>query len=270
MVSACSITRGEEERFLKSLFTNYCNGLLLLRDDLLIDGKPLVTFPRIWVLALSKSDLLPEIDVDEFRELLVEKAGDDIEKLRDVLAGMLDSKDALSVGEDFVILSSAKFEANKIGLGTRVGLDLVLPLASAFAFERHLRWAKAGQISRKVAVTLLRNAEVVAVGLGIAGGVVAKLGGVRSKAVATVVFANVEGRSSACLRVGDRVALRFPDPLTRTDLAGRVIPHDFVVFPPLADQVHSVEDGLQLVWARHDVAALYERVWNLPTPPAGR
>src|SRR3712207_3656040 len=61
---------GEEERYLKSLFGNFRNGLLSLRDDLLDAGEPLVEFPRIWVLALSKSDLLPAVDVFAFRDLL--------------------------------------------------------------------------------------------------------------------------------------------------------------------------------------------------------
>lgn len=179
---------GEGERYLKSLFTNYCNGLLLLRDDLLTDGKPLVTFPRIWIVALSKSDLLPNMDVDEFRELLLEKAGDDIEKLRDVLGELLDSKGALSVGEDFVVFSSAKFEANRIEVSKRVGLGLVLPLASVFAFKRYLRWAQAGDIGRKVAIELVKSAELVAIGLGIFSGIIAKFLGSKHRAARAIAL----------------------------------------------------------------------------------
>jgi hypothetical protein len=46
---------GEEERYLKSLLTNYITHLSRLRDGLLPDGKPLVRFPRIWLFALSKA-----------------------------------------------------------------------------------------------------------------------------------------------------------------------------------------------------------------------
>jgi GTPase SAR1 family protein len=177
---------GEEERYLKSLFTNYCNGLLLLRDDLLEDGHRLVTFPRIWILALSKADLLPDMDVDEFRDVMLEKAGDDIEKLRDVLGGLVDSLDALAVGEDFVTFSSAKFEVNKIDVDKRVGLNLILPLASVFAFERHLRWAQAGHLGRRLGLELLKNAELVALGLGAIGGAIAKFAGSSNKAIAAL------------------------------------------------------------------------------------
>jgi hypothetical protein len=43
----------DEERCLKSLFTNVRQGLLRLRDDMLDDGERLVEFPRIWITALS-------------------------------------------------------------------------------------------------------------------------------------------------------------------------------------------------------------------------
>ena len=72
-------------------------------------------------------------------------------------------------------------------------------------------------------------------------------------------FEGIGGRE-VCTRVGDCVALRFPDPEGREDSAGRVIVHSFVVFAPLADHVRSVDDGLRVVWAR--VSAEYARVWN--------
>ncbi|NEK85108.1 ATP/GTP-binding protein [Blastococcus saxobsidens] len=146
---------GEEERYLKSLFANLKNGLLSLRDDLLDDGKPLVEFPRIWVLALSKSDLLPDLDVFAFRDLLIEKASDDIGLLREVIADMVEGRAALSVGEDFALLSSARFEAGRIELTDRVGLDLILPLAAMLPLERHIDWAESQQLPAQVAENLL-------------------------------------------------------------------------------------------------------------------
>lgn len=148
---------GEEERYLKSLLANFRNGLLSLRDQLLEEGKPLVEFPRIWVMALSKSDLLPDLDVYKFRDLLIAKAGEDIDELRYVLAGLVEASDALSVGEDFLLLSSAKFEAGKIEVTERVGVNMILPLAAMLPFERHARWAQRKQIPGKVAESLLRG-----------------------------------------------------------------------------------------------------------------
>jgi len=57
-------------------------------------------------------------------------------------------------------------------------------------------------------------------------------------------FAVIGAGTSALSRVGTTVAVRFPDPLGRKDSAGRVIPHDLVVFPPLSDQIETVDDAL--------------------------
>lgn len=81
------------------------------------------------------------------------------------------------------------------------------------------------------------------------------------------VFSVIGDRSEAWLRAGRRVALRFPDPLGRADRAGRVISHEFVVFGALADRVHSIDDGLQLVWPLPGVADRFERIWDEPHPP---
>ena len=126
---------GEEERYLKSLLVNFKTGLLTLKDQLLEDAKPLVKFPRIWILALSKADLLPELDVFGFRDLVIGNANDDLDALREALQEFVDSPDALAVGEDFVRFSSAKFEPNRIEVTERIGLDLVLPIAAMLPFR---------------------------------------------------------------------------------------------------------------------------------------
>lgn len=81
-----------------------------------------------------------------------------------------------------------------------------------------------------------------------------------------LAFAGTEGEPTVCRRVGTHVALRFPDPLGRRDEAGRVIPHDIVVIPPLADEVRTLGDAQQLIWPR--LADVFTRVWDLPQPPS--
>jgi hypothetical protein len=73
-------------------------------------------------------------------------------------------------------------------------------------------------------------------------------------------FAGIDAAPSACQRAGTTVAVRFPDPSGRKDAAGRLIPHEFVVYPPLANQVHSVADALEKVWPL--VAEEYDTVWG--------
>lgn len=79
-------------------------------------------------------------------------------------------------------------------------------------------------------------------------------------------FANLENEPTTWRRTAGKVALRFPDPLGRKDAAGRVIPHEFVVSGDLADEIESVEDGLQQLWPL--VAETYASVWDAEGPPS--
>lgn len=79
-------------------------------------------------------------------------------------------------------------------------------------------------------------------------------------------FADLQDEPTTCHRAAGKVALRFPDPLGRRDASGRVIPHEFVLFGDLADDIESVEDGLQQVWPL--VAEAYAAVWDTERPPS--
>jgi hypothetical protein len=164
--------QGEEERYLKSLMTNFRQGVLRLREDLLGDEERLVEFPRIWVMALSKADLFPDWDVYSFRDLVVGKAAQHIEDLSATLRDLVVTPEALSVGEDFMLLSSAKFELSSadaepvaIDVSQRVGLDLILPVASLLPLERRVQWNERMEIPRKVLDTLADRADALAVAL---------------------------------------------------------------------------------------------------------
>ena len=79
-------------------------------------------------------------------------------------------------------------------------------------------------------------------------------------------FLDADEDPQICRRIEDRVAVRFTDPEYREDQSGREIIHEFVLFGDLADQVHTVADGLDIVWPL--VADVYARIWDLPDPPA--
>lgn len=145
---------GAEERYLKALFSNYRNSVYRLRDEFLAADGPLAEFPRIWIVAMSKADLLPEMDVEAFRDLMVLKAADEMEALREALATVVKAPEALSVGEDFLKLSSARFEPGRIDVSERIGVDLILPLAALLPLERHLRWSRTLKLPRDVGETL--------------------------------------------------------------------------------------------------------------------
>ena len=76
-------------------------------------------------------------------------------------------------------------------------------------------------------------------------------------------FAGFENETEVCELVGDRLALRFPDPLGRRDAAGRVIPHDFVVFPPDSAGVQTIGEGIEAIWHSPDVSSRFAQIWDI-------
>ena len=133
---------GQTKQYLKSLLSNFINGLDSIRNEVLEDGVKLKQFPRVWIFALSKADLLPEIDVKAFEELLIMNVAEEMKELKDVISSFVQNPDAISLGEDFLRLSSAKFTENKIEVQNRIGLDLVLPLAAILPFEKVVLWSE--------------------------------------------------------------------------------------------------------------------------------
>jgi hypothetical protein len=174
--------QGEEERYLKSLLMNFRQVVLRLREDLL-DGKDrLDEFPRIWIIALSKADLFPHWDVHSFRDLVIFKAREHIDHLRETLQELVVAPEALSLGEDFIRLSSAKFELSsagrepvKIDVSERFGVDLILPVASLLPLECRVQWEEKMEIPRQVLDTVADNAETIAEALIAVSPVVHKL-----------------------------------------------------------------------------------------------
>lgn len=231
---------GEEERYLGALFGSLSNTLLAMKDDLLRDEKQLVQFPRIWVLALSKADLLPEMTVVDFEKLVTKTSGHHLNQLRAAIQGLIAGDEALSVGEDLILLSSAKFTPGQIDLNERIGVDLILPLAAMLPLERHLRWAGKGELPAKVARDLLSNSVDVVKALGVAGaylgklklpgplgvvtkGLAALLGTSLADEVAGLVDKKLEEAQASAVKKKDVVAsvlLQFKIDLERAEQAG--------------------------------------------------
>lgn len=153
---------GEEERYLKSLFWGIREGLENLKDDILVDDTPLRRFPRVWVVALSKADLHPALTAQSFEDLVIQKAGGDLNRLRETVRGFVQAPDALSLGEDFMLLSSARFEPGKIEVTERVGLNLLLPVATMLPLERVAQWVDRFDVPLKMLGGLAGRADDIA------------------------------------------------------------------------------------------------------------
>lgn len=161
----------DEERYLKSLFGTFRNTLLGIKSDILAKDERLKQFPRIWVIALSKADLMPELDAHRLHELVVLHAADELNALRKVLADFVNGDEALSVGEDYIVISSAEFKNGTIDLEKHKGVDALLPLSTILPIQRYQRW----NVLRLLPAGLA-DEKMVKRGLGIAQSAFAMLG----------------------------------------------------------------------------------------------
>jgi hypothetical protein len=122
-----------------------------------------------------------------------------------VLAEFVVSSGAMSVGQDFMVLSSAKSGTNKIEVTKRVGLDLLLPVAAILPLEKFVMWAEAEKIGGKAAEGLLDQAgplAAVLIGKAAAG----KLPGVVGVVARFVVAAlGPDALSEAAKTSGDKM-----------------------------------------------------------------
>jgi hypothetical protein len=115
-----------------------------------------------------RNGLLPMVGkIEEFQELVVLNAAYEVDELRKLLKRVVLDSDALSVGEDFVLLSSAKFTPEKIEVAQRVGLDLIMPIACMLPLKRFVRWAEERNLRGRVAEALLGHASAVAGVVGV-------------------------------------------------------------------------------------------------------
>ena len=116
-----------------------------LRSKYLEPHLPLASFPRVWLIALSKADALPGKTVEWFRDEVIKHANDEVNALRETLKSLVNRPDCLALGEDFLLLSSAQFDesASKvIDAGKRVGVDVISPLTVSAPLQWARRWSQ--------------------------------------------------------------------------------------------------------------------------------
>lgn len=153
---------GEEERYLKSLFWGIREGIEKLKDDILVHGAKLARFPRVWIVALSKADLHPSLTAQDFEDLIIQKSAGDLAALRETVRGFVQVPEAFSLGEDFLLLSSARFEPDTIEVTERVGLNLILPVATVLPLERVAQWVDKFDVPLKMLGGLAGRTDEIA------------------------------------------------------------------------------------------------------------
>jgi hypothetical protein len=77
-------------------------------------------------------------------------------------------------------------------------------------------------------------------------------------------FAGTDGAAEVLSQRGELTAVRFLDPEGRTDRAGRVIPHEFVILTA-GTSFKQIDTARTTLWAQ--VAPFYASVWEQPAAP---
>lgn len=154
------ILKNEGSTYLKRLFRTFRTELERQKAAIISDDQPLQLFPRVWVICLSKADLMPDKDVYWFRDEVHRSAMDELEELRAEFKEILAGDDYQSIGEDFLMLSSAKFDPGTgkiVNSEKNIGIDLIPPISIILPVQRALIWAKVGKTSQ---AAIYRGAEI--------------------------------------------------------------------------------------------------------------
>lgn len=131
--------------YIRELIRGFREELERQKEAFVREGERLNLFPRVWILCLSKSDLFPDKDVFWFRDQVTEAATDELRELRHVIGEIIGGDQFKSIGEDYLLLSSAKFDSETgkvLNADQHVGLDMIMPLAIALPIKKALTWSR--------------------------------------------------------------------------------------------------------------------------------
>lgn len=78
-------------------------------------------------------------------------------------------------------------------------------------------------------------------------------------------FAGTDGRPETFAMRSGTAAVRFSDPEGRVDRAGRIIPHEFVVFAADSAGLDDLGSARAALW--DEVGDQYLAIWERPVPP---
>ena len=152
--------RDQGKSYLTYLLKSFRDEIERLRSKYLEAHLPLTSFPRVWLIALSKADALPGKTVEWFRDEVIKNANDEVNALRDTLKSLVARPDCLALGEDFLLLSSAQFDdtASKVvDASKRLGVDVISPLTVTSPLLWARRWSQLEKHGEQVTLIALEG-----------------------------------------------------------------------------------------------------------------
>lgn len=145
------------DQYLKCLFCNFRDELSRLKEYPALKSKfPLTHFPRIWLICLSKSDLMPDLTAEGFKRRVLSVANDELQEVKREIQEIIEVPELFTLGEDYLLLSAAEYDAKNesiTNIEKRKGVDLIVPIAFTVPIKRSLQWAKAKRSAISKATT---------------------------------------------------------------------------------------------------------------------
>ncbi len=139
--------RNDEDKYLKYLFCNFRDELCRLKGYPALKRRfPLTHFPRIWLICLSKCDLMPDLTAEEFKQRVIRVANDELQALKREIQEIIEEPELFTLGEDYLLLSAAEYDEKNetiTNIEKRKGVDLIAPISFTVPIKRSLAWAKA-------------------------------------------------------------------------------------------------------------------------------
>lgn len=152
--------------YLRKLFASFHDELARQHETLLRGSKKLVHYPFIWIICLSKADLFPSYSVEDFRKDVLKHAEPEVRALREIIQSMVRQPDQVSLGQEYLLLSSSAFdpETNRVkDMKQTIGVDLITPICLLAPFH-HARlrqqMAQGGRTTIRHLVDILRHLTI--------------------------------------------------------------------------------------------------------------
>jgi hypothetical protein len=152
--------RENQNNYLVRLFKSFRDEIQRLHNNFNENNVSLNIFPRIWIICLSKADLFPGKDVEWFRKEVLKSVADEIAALSEEIKSMVKKPEYVSIGNDFLLLSSSKFDPETgrvVDPSQTVGVDLISPLSIMVPLYYARKWAKIESFSK---TTVTRCTEI--------------------------------------------------------------------------------------------------------------
>uniref|UniRef100_A0A7C4VR66 Double-GTPase 2 domain-containing protein n=1 Tax=Desulfatirhabdium butyrativorans TaxID=340467 RepID=A0A7C4VR66_9BACT len=146
--------KDNHEHYLPRLFKSFRDEISRQREFLIKGGTLLNTFPRVWIICLSKADLFPDKNVEWFRAEVMKKACEEVGALREEIRSMVTQPEFVSLGEDYLLVSSAKFDPETrrvLDPKNKIGIELIAPLILTTPLHYAKKWAGIEIGSKKTA-----------------------------------------------------------------------------------------------------------------------